>query len=104
MTEQGHTPRPEVITVNFTVSGIVRVLCVLAAAATFWRLMDLVMLVLIAFVVASAILPLALRLEKRVMPPVWTVNGVFVLVLAGVSVLSILTAPAIGAPVAATAL
>lgn len=95
--EQGHTPRPAVTAVSFTVSGILRVLGVLAATFVLWRLMDLVMLVLVAFVVASAILPLALRLEKHGVPRVWTVAGVFGLILAGAVVLSILTAPAVGA-------
>ena len=54
------------------------------------------MLVIIAFIIASAILPLALRLEKRGISRVWTVIAVFVLILAGVAFLGVLTAPAIG--------
>ena len=73
-----------------------RVLWVLAVAAALWRLRDLVMLVLIAFIIASAILPLALRLEKRGVSRVLTVVGVFALILTGVTVLGALTAPAIG--------
>jgi predicted PurR-regulated permease PerM len=95
MPEQGHAPEPNVTTVSFTASGMVRILCVLVAAYVVWRLIDLLMLVIIAFVVASAILPIALRLEKRGVPRVWTVTGIFVLIFAGLSVLSVLTAPTI---------
>ena len=95
MPEQNHAPEPKVTTTSFTVSGIIRILCVLAAAYVVWRLIDLLMLVIIAFVVASAILPTALRLEKRGVPRIWTVTGIFGLIFAGLSVLSVLTAPAI---------
>lgn len=83
-------------TVTVTTGSVVRFLCVLAAAFVLWRLIDLVMLVVIAFVIASAILPLAVRLEKRGVPRVWTVFGVFAVILTGIGVLSVLTAPAIG--------
>jgi predicted PurR-regulated permease PerM len=95
MPENGHEPETKVTTVNLTTSGMIRILCVLAAAYVVWRLIDLLMLVIIAFVVASAILPTALRLEKRGVPRVWTVLGIFGLIFAGLSVLSALTAPAI---------
>ena len=81
---------------SFPMSSILRVLCVLVAALVLWRLRNLVMLVLIAFIIASAILPLAIRLEKHGLPRVLTVIGVFVLILTGVTVLGALTAPAIG--------
>ena len=90
-------PRSGVTTVSFTVNGVLRVLCVLVAAVILWHLMDLVATVIIAFTIASALLPLALRLERHGVPRVWTVVGVFALLLAGVAVLSVLTAPAIGA-------
>ena len=54
------------------------------------------MLVIIAFIIASALLPLALSLERRGISRVWTVIAVFVLILAGVAFLGVLTAPAIG--------
>jgi len=69
---------------------------VLVAAAVLWRLRNLVMLVIIAFIIASALLPLALFLERRGISRVWTVIAVFVLILAGVAFLGVLTAPAIG--------
>lgn len=90
LTSKSETP------ISFTTSSILRVLWVLAAAVVLWRLRNLVMLVIIAFILASAILPLALRLEKRGVSRVLTVIGVFVLVFAGVTVLGVLTAPAIG--------
>ena len=96
MPEQGHTPRSGVTTISFTAGGILRVLCVLVAAVILWRLMDLVAAVVIAFTIASALLPLALRLERHGVPRVWTVVGVFALLIAGVAVLSVLTVPAIG--------
>ena len=95
MQEQGPAPEPKVTTISFTAGGIVRILCVVAAAYILWRLVDLLMLVVIAFVVASAILPAALRLEKRGVPRVWTVTGIFGLIFAVLFVLSVLTAPAI---------
>jgi len=55
-----------------------------------------VMLVIIAFIIASALLPLALSLERRGISRVWTVIAVFVLILAGVAFLGVLTAPTIG--------
>ncbi len=88
--------QPHKAQVTLTTGSIVRLLCVLAAAFVLWRLADLMMLVVIAFVVASAILPLAVRLEKRGVPRVWTVLGVFAVLLTGIGVLSVLTAPAIG--------
>ena len=96
MPKQGHMPGTEVNAVSITVGGTLRVLCVLAAAAVLWRLMDLVMLVIIAFIIASALLPLALSLERRGISRVWTVIAVFVLILAGVAFLGVLTAPTIG--------
>ena len=96
MPKQGHMPGSEVNAVSITVGGTLRVLCVLAAAAVLWRLMDLVMLVIIAFIIASALLPLALFLERRGISRVWTVIAVFVLILAGVAFLGVLTAPTIG--------
>lgn len=90
-------PRSGVTTVSFTVNGVLRVLCVLVAAVILWRLMDLAAAVIIAFTLASALLPLALRLERHGVPRAWTVVGVFALLLAGVAALSILMAPAIGA-------
>ena len=94
--EQSHAPKSEAAPRGFPISSILRVLCVLVAAAVLWRLRNLVMLVIIAFIIASAILPLALRLEKRGISRVWTVIAVFVLILAGVAFLGMLTAPAIG--------
>jgi len=95
MPEQSQTPKSEAVTLGFSMSSILRVLWVLLMAVVLWRLMDLVMLVIIAFIIASAILPLALRLEKLGVRRVWTVIGVFLLIFAGVSVLGALTAPAI---------
>ena len=96
MPEPTRTPSSGTVPSGFSLSGALRVLCVLVAAIALWRLRDLVMLVLIAFIIASAILPLALRLEKRGVSRVLTVIGVFVLILAGVTALGVLTAPAIG--------
>ena len=95
MPEQSQTPKSEAVTLGFSMSSILRVLWVLLMAVVLWRLMDLVMLVIIAFIIASAILPLALRLEKLGVRRVWTVIGVFLLIFAGVSILGALTAPAI---------
>ena len=95
MPEQSQTPKAEAVTLGFSMSSILRILWVLLMAVVLWRLMDLVMLVIIAFIIASAILPLALRLEKLGVRRVWTVIGVFLLIFAGVSILGALTAPAI---------
>ncbi len=97
MQERLHAPRPKAIAVSLTTSSVVRTLAVLAAALIAWRLLDLILLVFTAFVVASAILPLALALEKRGLRRVWTVVGVFALILIVVAVLSALTAPTISA-------
>jgi predicted PurR-regulated permease PerM len=97
MLEQSHAPKSEAITPGFSMTSILWVLCVLVAAVILWRLMDLVAAVIIAFTISAALLPLALRLERRGVPRVWTVVGVFTLLLAGVAALSVLTAPAIGA-------
>ena len=54
------------------------------------------LLVVTAFIIASAILPLADRLEKRGVSRTGTVAGVFALILVGVGSLAVLTAPILG--------
>ena len=93
---KSETVKPGTAVLSFTTGGIIRVLCVLGAAVVLWRLMSLVMLVIVAYILASAILPLALRLEKWGLPRVWTVIGVFAFLFASVTILGVLTAPAIG--------
>lgn len=90
---------PDGVPVTFTLGGIVRVLSVLVAVAVLWQLQDLAMLILIAFIIASAMLPLAVRAEKRGVGRIWTVAGLMLLLLGGIGVLGTLTAPVITAQV-----
>lgn len=88
-----YTRREENTRVSFTTGGVVRVLALLVGVLALWYLRDLLLLVVTAFILASAMLPLANRLEKHGVARTWTVAGVLAVILVGVGSLTVLTAP-----------
>lgn len=75
------------VSVSFTVGTLVTILVIIAGAAVVWTLRGLVLLVLTAIVIASAIEPGVISLNKRRVPRVFAVFLMYLVVFGSVFVI-----------------
>lgn len=90
MPEHNHT------TVNVSTVTILKVLFILLAVWFLWAVRDIILVLVVSIIIASAIDPLADALHKRRIPRALSVLFVYLLVIGLLVMIGILMAPAIG--------
>lgn len=89
------TPHHSIVTYRITTDTFFRFFAVLAAVLAIWYLRDVVIVILVSVVLASAISPLATRMQKFKIPRALTVFSVLAVIIAIFVAIFVLLVPTI---------
>jgi predicted PurR-regulated permease PerM len=89
-------PEPRRVVIDVSLRGIAKVLGALAAVVLFVRLWPILIVVVIALILVGTLSPAAAAIERRGLRRSWALALVFFSLLAGVSLLALVTVPAMG--------